>query len=36
LKTAKVDRVQKLEGIPVKVKIENNTFKNFEILTEVL
>ena len=36
LKEAKVNKVQNLKGIPVKVKIENDTFKDFEILKEVL
>lgn len=36
LKTAKVTKIQELKDIPVKVKIENNTFKDFKILTDVL
>lgn len=33
---AKVNNVSELKGKPVEVTIENNTFKSFRILTEVL
>lgn len=33
---AKVDNVSNLRGIPVEVKMINNTFDSFRILTEVL
>lgn len=33
---AKVDRVEKLVGIPVEITTENRTFKSFRVLTEVL
>lgn len=36
LKAAKVNYVSELINKPVEVTIENNTFKNFRILTEVL
>ena len=36
LKEAKVDSVSELAGIPVEVTFENNGFKEFRILTEVL
>ena len=36
LKDAKIDYVSELVGKPVEVTIENNTFKDFRILTEVL
>lgn len=36
LKDAKVHYVSELIGKPVEVRIENNTFKDFRILTEVL
>lgn len=36
LTEAKVSSLDKLKGIPVEVTIENNTFKDFRILTEVL
>lgn len=36
LNTAKVKSVSDLVGIPVEVTIENNVFKDFRILTEVL
>jgi hypothetical protein len=36
LKTAKCNYVSDLIGKPVEVVIENNTFKDFRILTEVL
>jgi hypothetical protein len=36
LKKAKVDSVSKLKGIPVEVTMENNWFKDFRILEEVL
>ena len=36
LKDAKVSYVSELINIPVEVTIENNTFKDFRILTEVL
>ena len=36
LADAKVNHVSELKGKPVEVEIENNTFKNFRILTEVL
>lgn len=36
LKEAKVDRVQQLKNLPVEVTIENQIFKDFRILTEVL
>lgn len=36
LNAAKVRNVSDLVGIPVEVTIENNTFKDFRILTEVL
>lgn len=36
LHEAKVDDVYKLKDIPVEIKIENNTFKDFRILKEVL
>ena len=35
-KAAKVTKVSELVGKPVEVTIENRTFKNFRILTEVL
>ena len=36
LDQAKVNYVSELKGIPVEITIENNTFKSFRILTEVL
>ena len=36
LKAANVNYVSELIGKPVEVTIENNTFKDFRILTEVL
>lgn len=36
LKQAKVNYVSQLKNIPVEITIENNTFKDFRILTEVL
>ena len=36
LKDAKVNYVSELLNKPVEVTIENNTFKDFRILTEVL
>ena len=36
LADAKVDRVEKLQGKPVEVILDGNTFKEFRILTEVL
>ena len=36
LKEAKVNDVYKLKGIPVETEIEQNQFKDFRILTEVL
>lgn len=36
LKKAKVNYVSELKNKPVEVTIENNTFKDFRILTEVL
>lgn len=36
LKDAKVNHVSELINKPVEVTIENNTFKDFRILTEVL
>lgn len=36
LKDAKVNYVSELENKPVEVTMENNTFKDFRILTEVL
>lgn len=36
LNDAKVNYVSQLVGKPVEVEIENNTFKDFRILTEVL
>ena len=36
LKEAKVDKVSKLKNMPVEVELENRTFKDFKILTEVL
>ena len=36
LKDAKVNYVSQLTGKPVEVIIENNTFKEFRILTEVI
>lgn len=37
LKSAKVNNVSELKGLPVEVKIDdNNTFEDFRILTEVL
>ena len=36
LKDAKVNHVSELINKPVEVAIENNTFKDFRILTEVL
>ena len=36
LKEAKVNYVSELKNKPVEVTIENNTFKDFRILTEVL
>lgn len=36
LKQAKVDYVSQLKNIPVEITLENNTFKDFRILTEVL
>ena len=36
LKDAKVNYVSELIGKPVEVTIENNTFRDFRILTEVL
>lgn len=36
IQQAGVDSVEKLKGIPVEVTLENNAFKSFRILTEVL
>jgi hypothetical protein len=36
LADAKVDRVDKLQGKPVEITLDGNTFKSFRILTEVL
>ena len=36
MQDAKVNDVIQLKNIPVEVTVENNTFKNFRILTEVL
>ena len=36
LKAAKCNYVSELVGKPVEIAIENNTFKDFRILTEVL
>lgn len=36
LAEAKVDYVHQLENIPVEVTMENRTFRDFRILTEVL
>jgi hypothetical protein len=36
LKDAKVDAVQKLQGIPVEVTFDGNLLKEWRILTEVL
>jgi hypothetical protein len=36
LRDAEVNDVSELVGIPVEVTIENNTFKSFRVLTEVL
>lgn len=36
LARAKVDRVERLKGIPVEVEFEHNSLKNWRILTEVL
>jgi hypothetical protein len=36
LKEAKVSDVSQLVGIPVEVTLDNNTFRSFRILTEVL
>lgn len=36
LNDAKVGTVSQLEGKPVEITVENNTFKDFRILTEVL
>ena len=36
LKEAKVQYISQLIGKPVEVTIDNNTFKDFRILTEVL
>jgi hypothetical protein len=36
LNDAKVNDVYKLKGIPVEITIENRTFKDFRVLTEVL
>lgn len=36
LNDAKVEKVQDLKNLPVEVIIENNMFKSFRILTEVL
>ena len=36
LKQAKVNYVSELKNIPVEIILENNTFKDFRILTEVL
>lgn len=36
LKDAKVSHVSQLVGIPVEVELEENCFKDFRILTEVL
>lgn len=36
LSAAKVNNISQLKGKPVEVTIENNTFKSFRILTEVL
>jgi hypothetical protein len=36
LSDAKVNNVSQLEGKPVEVTIENRTFKDFRILTEVI
>lgn len=33
---AKVDDFNKLVGVPVEITLENDTFKDFRILTEVL
>jgi len=36
LQAAKVNKVSELVGLPVEIEIEENTFKTFRILTEVL
>ena len=36
LNDAKVDSVDKLKGIPVEVTLEDNTLKEWRVLTEVL
>ena len=36
MKSAKVECFSKLVGMPVEVELENRTFKNFRILTEVI
>lgn len=36
LREAKVERVDKLVGIPVEVTFEGNSFKSMRVLTEVL
>jgi hypothetical protein len=36
LNAAKVDSVDKLKGIPVEVTLEDNTLKEWRVLTEVL
>lgn len=36
MKDAQVNYVTQLQDVPVEVTIENNTFKDFRILTEVL
>jgi hypothetical protein len=36
LKAAKVDCVARLKNVPVEVEIENDCFRGFRILTEVL
>jgi hypothetical protein len=36
LKDAKVDSVDKLKGIPVEVTLDDNTLKEWRVLTEVL
>jgi hypothetical protein len=36
MEAAKVDRVDKLKGIPVEVTFEGNTLKEWRVLTEVI
>ena len=36
MKTAKVDEVRKLEGIPIEATFEGNHLKNWRVLEEVL